>query len=414
MIDRRSRGLFVLLLGFFTSSAMSAEPLRVAFIGTLSGAFALQGQETLKTIEMAVDQVNATPGSRKIALVRFDNKASPQESVIALKQAIDQDIHFVISGVSNVAHALIDAVAKHNERNPDRAVLFLDYGALDPALTESHCSFWHFRFESHADTQVKVLIDYLARDASIHKVYLVNQDYAYGQAVSRAVREHLGIKRPDIEIVGDDLVPLGKVKDFSPYVAKIRGSGADAVVTGNWGNDLSLLIRAGRESGLPAVYYTLLAAYFGTAREIGADGVDRVKAIYAWNINAADSMWESKLLESKARLNAVSNLDYLPAIRLVKMLSAAIEKGRSTDPTKVAYVLEGLHYAGPSGESWIRPEDHQVVAPIYVLSYQKAGSSNVKHDAEGTGFGWKVESIADAKDATPALKCRMERVPRPD
>jgi branched-chain amino acid transport system substrate-binding protein len=105
-----------------------------------------------------------------------------------------------------------------------RPVLFFDYNALDPALTESKCNFWHFRFEAHADMQVNVLTDYLARQTSVHKVYLINQDYAYGQAVRRAAKEMLAVKRPDIQIVGDDLVPLGKVKDFAPYVAKIRAS----------------------------------------------------------------------------------------------------------------------------------------------------------------------------------------------
>ncbi len=57
-------------------------------------------------------------------------------------------------------------------------------------------------------------------------------------------------------MVGGDLHPLGNVKHFAPYVAKIKAANADTVITGNWGNDLSLLIRASHESGLGVDYYT--------------------------------------------------------------------------------------------------------------------------------------------------------------
>jgi len=405
---------FAAALALHLGAAQGAESLKIAFIGSLSGPFALQGQETLKTIEAAADLANTQGGvlgGRKIQIVAFDNKGNPQETLIALKQAIDQDIRFVISGVSNIAHATIEAVAKHNSRNPERSVLFLDYGALDPALTESKCSFWHFRFEAHADMQVNVLTDYMVKQPSVRRVYLINQDYAYGQAVSRLSRERLTAKRADIEVVGDDLVPLGKIKDFSPYVAKIRASGADSVLTGNWGNDLSLLIKAGNEAGLQVTYYTLLAAYFGTVSAIGTDGAERLKTMYAWNINAADRAWENILIDYKAKFKAVSNLDYLPALRLVLMLVAAIGKAGSADPTAVAYLMEGMRYVGPSGESWMRAEDHQLIAPIYLLSLAKAGQPGVKHDAEGTGYGWKVDVVVPARDTLPAVKCQMERPP---
>ncbi len=395
-------------------AAGAAEPVRIAFFGSLSGPFALQGEETLKNLQAAADFVNARGGvleGRKLDIVPFDNKGNPQDSLIVLKQAIDRDIRFVVSGVSNVAHTLSDALEKQNQRNPEKAVLFLDYGALDPALTEAKCSFWHFRFESHAEMQVGVLTDYVAKLAAVKKVYLINQDYAHGQAVSRASVEMLAKKRPDVEVVANDFVALGKVKDFAPYVAKIRASGADSVMTGSWGNDLSLLIKAGNEAGLNVNYYTLLAAFFGTPSAIGLSGVGRVKTIYAWNINAADPAWEKALLEYKAKYRSVTNMDYLPVYRAMEMLASAMKRAGTDDPLKVAYAMEGLEYAGPSGESWMRAEDHQLIAPIYVLGLAKSGAPGVKHDAEGTGLGWKVEALIAARDTVPPVRCAMQRPP---
>ena len=394
--------------------AMAADTIKLAVLGPMSGPFALQGEERLKIFQASADIVNARGGvlgGKKIEIVAFDNKSNPQESLIVLRQAIDQDIHFVASSASNVANALSDALVKHNARNPDQRVLFFDFNALDPALTESRCNFWHFRFEVHSDTQVSVLTDYMSKQPSIHKVYLLNQDYAFGQAVSKAAKEMLAVKRPDIQIVGDDFVALGKVKDFAPYVAKIHASGADIVLTGNWGNDLSLLVKAGNEAGLKATFYAMLAGYPGTWSGIGTAGGDRVKTLDAWHINAADAAWQKTLLDYKARYNTVSNGAYLPAYRVVEMLAGALDKAGTADPVKVAYALEGLKYAGPSGASWMRAEDHQLIAPLYILNFVKAGQAGVKYDEEKTGYGWKTEVFIDAADIVPPMKCQMDRPP---
>lgn len=407
----RSVLVLVLVLALSAWCAHAADSLKFAFLGSLSGPFALQGEETLKSLQAAADVVNARGGinGRQIELVPFDNKGSPQDSLIVLKQAIDQDIRFIVSGVSNVAAAVSDAVAKHNARTPDRQVLFIDYGALDPALTESKCNFWHFRFESHADMQLDVLTRYMAKQSSVRKVYLINQDYAFGQAVSRSAKEMLAARRPDMQIVGDELIPFGKVKDFAPYIAKIRASGADSVLTSNWGNDLSLLIKAGNESKLEVTYYTLLATFFGTPSLIGPHGVDRVKTITPWDINVADASRQKALLDARAKYKSLSNLNYLPAYRVFDMVADAAKKANSMDPLKIARALENLKYAGPSGESWMRADDHQMIAPMYIMSWVKAGQPGAKYESEGSGFGWKQEAFIPATEVVPQVKCSMER-----
>jgi branched-chain amino acid transport system substrate-binding protein len=411
MLIRLTGGAALLLqLG----GALAADTIKIAFMTALSGTFAFQGEEQLKVFNAAADMINSQGGvlgGRKIEIVPFDNKANPQESLVILKQITDQDIRYVAATVSSVAHALSDAVGKYNERNPDRPILFLNFNALDPALTEAKCNFWHFRFEAHTDMQLNALTDSMAKERSMQKVYLLNQDYAYGQAFAKSAREMLAAKRPDVQIVGDDLIPLGKVKDFSPYVAKIRASGADTVLTGNWGNDLSLLIKASNEASLKATYYTLLAAFFGTPAAIGASGADRVKSTYSWSINAADEAWEKRVLQYEARYKSVSDMAYLPPFRVLGMLADAMNKAGTTDALKVAYALEGMRYKGPTGDSWMRVEDHQIMVPVYVLTFAKAGQPGVKHDAEGTGYGWKTDGLIEAKNNVPPVKCQMQRPP---
>jgi branched-chain amino acid transport system substrate-binding protein len=404
---------FSLLLQFTT--AWSAEPIKIAVLTALSGPGAIGGEGQVKGFHAAADYTNSEGGvlgGRRIEIVPLDHKANPQEALILLKRVIDEDILYVASTVSSVVHALSEAVAKHNARNPDKSILLLNFGSLDPALTEAKCNFWHFRFEPHTDMQLTALISVMAASPSIKKVYLINQDYAYGQSVSRGAREQLAAKRPDITIVGDELIPLLKIKDFAPYVSKIRASGADSVLTGNWGSDLTLLLKASNEAGLPVNYYANLASLFGTASAIGAITAERIKTVSSWHINAADSEWEKILLQSQREYKTNLDLAYINAFRTVQMVGVAMNKVGSTDPGKVAHALEGLHLAGPTGDAWMRPEDHQLIAPIYLMSYAKAGTTGVKHDIEATGFGWKTDALIDANTVTPPVKCHMERPER--
>ena len=403
---------FAALLSWNCPSATADETIKIAVLVGLSGPNAIYGEGQLNAFNAAADMVNARGGvlgGRKIEIVPMDNKGAPQEALIQFKRAIDDDIRYIASTVSSVVHALNGAIAKHNARTPDKAVLLLNFNSLDPALTEAKCSFWHFRFEPHTDMQLMALTKFMASQSAIQKVYLLNQDYAFGQSVSKGSREQLNAKRPDLAIVGDDLIPLAKIKDFAPYVAKIRASGADSVLTGNWGADLSLLLKASNEMGYKAHYYAMLAAGFGTPSAIGAAGADRVKTIYSWHLNATDPKWERTILDYQAKYKTNADLAYLPAFRTVEMVVSAINQAGTTDPVKVAHVLEGMHFAGPTGDSWMRAEDHQIIAPIFVMSFVKAGQPGVKHDVEGTGYGWKTDVIFSAKDMVPPVRCAMER-----
>lgn len=409
----RTRPLIITALMLWSCACAAADTVRIAYIGMLSGPFALVGEEVLKTFRASADLVNARGGvlgGRKLEIVAFDGKGTPQGSLLALNQAIDQGIRFVTAAVSSVAHALTGTISRHNEREPARRILFLDFQATDPALTEEKCNFWHFRFSAHAGTELDVLTTYMARLSAVRSVYLVNPDNPYGQAVQRLARDLLTAKRPDIAIVGDDLIPLGKVKDFAPYISKIRAAGADSVVTGNWGSDLSLLIKTGRQTDLDVTYFTLIAYLPGTPAVIAGQGSERVKTVtLGFDLSRAGNPYRSRNVEFKTRYGAISNFDYAPAMRVVEMLALAISRAGSADPLNVALMLEDLRHTDPAGAVWMRASDHQLIAPIEVASLAKIGSDGVSVDVENTGYGWKVEMRTEANEAVPPVRCSMQR-----
>lgn len=391
------------------STARAQDTIKIGYTDPLSGPFATVAQQVLQQAQYALDYINAKGGAlgRKFELVTFDNKSQPAEELIALKSITDQRIPFVVQTAgSNIAAALIDGVNKHNERNPDNRILYLNAGALATDLTNDKCSFWHFRFPFNAEQIALMKVRALPPDTK--RVYLLNQDYIFGQSLQRDIGRFLAQYRPDIEVAGNELIPLGKVKDFSPYVGKIRASGAQAVITANWGPDLTLLLKAGMDAGLDVKYYAYAAPAGGTPTAIGPRGEGRVVTLQSFNENIADAEGDNALKQWFGQFRATHDFDFYAAgfRTTFEFLQAAIEKAGSTDAVKVAQALEGMTRKDMLGhEVTMRAEDHQLEAPVYVTMFSK----DVKYDVEKTGLGFKPLTMFEGKDLTLPTTCKMTR-----
>ena len=386
----------------------AAAEVKLAFIDPLSGGAASAGINAQKHFLYEVDKINAAGGmnGEKLSIAFYDNKVDPQESLIALKKALDEGARYVFQGNgSAVALALSDAIAKYNERNPGKEVLYFNYAAVDPALTNAKCNFWHFRFDSDADMKMAALVSEIAKTPQVKKVYLINQDYSFGKAVAAAARKTLGEKRPDVQIVGDELHPLQKVQDFSPYVAKIKASGADAVITGNWSNDMFLLLKAGKDAGLKVTWYTFYADALGAPTAIGKDGNGVVKVVTSFTTNALPEP-DPDVAAFKKRFPAKEDeFNYYRLNTAFMMFAAAAAKAKSNDPVKVARALEGLKWTSSVGEVEMRADNHQLLQSLYVATF----TDKVKYDVEQTGLGFKTDLKVDAKDTAMPTTCQMQR-----
>ena len=395
----------------------AGEPVRLALIEGMSGPFANAGAAVERNLRFGIEQVNArggvklNDGTHPLELVVLDSKGSTEEALVQLRAAADRRIGFVLQGNSSaVAAALLGAIDRQNTREPDNRELFLNYSADDPALTNANCSFWHFRFDAHAGMRMDALADVIEHDQSVKKVYLLNQDYSFGHDVSRLARAALAAKRPDITVVGDEFHPIGRVKDFAPYIAKIRASGADAVVTGNWGNDLTLLVKAAREQGLDTRFYTFYGNSLGAPAALGDAGVKRVLAVADWHPNAGGAASDAWYRAYRARFPAAQD-DY-PVLRmelLVEMLAAALNKAGSAQPVAVARALEGMKFDNGFHPMWMRADDHQVIQPLYVMEMDKAGTPGVRFDNEGSGYGFRTVLALPPERTVPPIVCRMQR-----
>ena len=402
-----------LVLSLASLGAYAQEPIKIGIIEPLTGPAANVGTASQKSLAFFIDQANAAGGvlGRKFELVSFDNKASPQETLVQFKALTDQGIQYIYQNTSSaVGAALLDAVTKHNNRNPDKPVLQTNGGSVEPSLTNSMCHFYFFRFYPHSDMSLMAQMQHLKTNKNAKKVFLLNQDYSFGQAVSATAKKLLKDFRPDIQVVGDELVPLLKVQDFSPQVAKIKASGADTVITGNWGSDLSLFVRAADAGGLKVTFYTQFAGAFGSPAAIGNAGNENILEAALYQPSIAVEQGNKKLEQLYLDYKKVSGMDlwFLHHKTMMDGLIAAMKKVNSTDPNKVAYALEGMEIPTELGAVSIGAHDHQSVQPLFLSQFVKGA----KYDVEKSGMGWKTILRIEGKDTVFPSTCNMKRPPR--
>ena len=401
--------------------AQATPPIQLAMIEGLSGPFANTGDAVYRNLAWAIERVNARGGVKtklglqKLALKPYDSKGQNEEVLTSLKSAIDDGARIVLQGNSSAnALTLIDAINKHNEREPDKRVVFLNYSAVDPALTNERCSFWHFRFDASSDMRMAALVDVIKQDAALKSVYLIGQDYSFGQSVLREAKRQLALQRPDVKIVGDELHPIGRVKDFTPYAVKIKSSGAEAVITGNWGNDLTLLVKAAKDVGYAGKFYTFYGNALGAPAAIGDAGVGKLIAVADWlpnYSNPKDPKASERFMQS-FRVRFPKPADDYVHMRMqlmIEALAGAINSAGSSDALALARALEKskISFAGQTGE--MRASDHQFQQPLVVGVMGRKGEAGVKFDVEGSGYGFKVVRALSSYQAALPTSCRMTR-----
>ncbi|MCH7814964.1 MAG: branched-chain amino acid ABC transporter substrate-binding protein [Proteobacteria bacterium] len=395
--------------------SLAQEPVRIAFMDPLSGTFASIGTSGLKQIQFAAEYLfnsrGGILGGRMIEIVPLDNKQSPTETQLQFKRAISEGLRIIFQGNSSaVANTLSATISRHNRRNPGMEVLQINYSAVDPILTEENCSFWHFRFDAHAVMKLNVLTDYIAMNEDIKSMYIIGQDYSFGHIVSETAIRLLNEKRPDIEIVGNEFHPIGQVKDFTPYVTKIVSSGADAVITGNFGADMVSLARSIIDSGLDIPIYTFYAAYDGITATLGEDGKGRIRLIHNETSNPIPTEERKAFIRAFKKRHPNNDVTQPRIINALSMVVAAMEQTQSTDPYDIALALEDMRFTTLSGEEiWMRGSDHQIFQSLHISVHTDEG---IEFDADNSGYGLFSVYHVPAEETIVDSSCNMKRPSR--
>lgn len=405
---RAALTVVALAVSAVTANAAEKAPLRIAVIDPESGMMAAYGNWAIKNFEFNADVINKEGGvdGHMIKIVPMDNDLSTQKTLVEFHRAVDEGIRYVAQSAGDpAAFAMVKATNQYNERNPKDPVIYFNYGAINDKFTNEDCSFYSFLFDADISMKMNALTSWVAKQKNIHKIYLFNQDYIFGHDLAETARKMLAKKRPDIKIVGDTFIPLATVQDFTPYVTQIKASGADAVITGNWGSDMTLFVKSAAQAGLNIPLLTYYGGLVGTVSAVGSAGVGRVYQAWGWD---SDLTPEQGALEEKMYKDTHYDHSDIRSIYMFNLLKEAGDKAHSINPTKVAFAMENLHYKGPVGDVWMRGDDHQIQMPIVISVLQ----DNMKYGLEGTHFGFHGIDTIPATEVSLPTSCKMKRPPK--
>ncbi len=416
------KNIFILLLlATFSLFSVGCEkketkgPIKIAAIEPLSGPYAAVGKDIIDQVTYYADVINKNGGvldGRMLEIVPMDNAMKAEKTTELLRKAIDDGIRFITQGGGS-SHALniIKQLEKYNSRNPDKEILFLNHSAVTTSFTNENCTFFHFRFDANVDMKVAGLVSQMSNDKDVKKVYLFNQNYVYGQTFRETANKMLKKNAPNIKIVGDELIqPFGKVQDFNPYVSKIKLSGADTVLTGNWGPDAYRLVNALADANvnvkLFGIYISQPAGISAMGKNLLKNNVVVVKEFNPTNPDAPD--WYKKI--EKGALNQTGFTPDADRIRIMfNMFKSAIEKTNSLKPKDIAYALEGMKSEGLDGDFVMRKDDHQIHFNMQALLLKEKDKQSIIYRDSDSDMTYKKVGNIPIEEITLETTCKMKR-----
>jgi branched-chain amino acid transport system substrate-binding protein len=385
---------------------LARQTVRIAFIDPLSGAMSDVGRNSLRSWAFMAESMSVAGGPRFI-VAGFDNKGSPQESLNALKAAVDQGFRYIVQGNgSGVAAAISEALVRHNLRHPQQPVVHINYAAMDPALTTDKCSPWHVRIDADTAMKSQALARYMAEQPGLQRIYLLNQNYAHGQQFSTYLKQALAALRPDLKVVGDELHPPFQGRSFDPYVKNLLSSGAQALVTANWGTDLRDMVR----SLISEKSETPLYAYYPSLRGVPTALAKASDRFAVYQVACSHTNQPGPAGELAQRFEEKHGEDFVvyAAFDGIAMLRHAMTQAATTDPAQIAARLSGMIFPGFNGPVQLRADDHQLQKGVYVARWQKVNAANPR-DAEGTGHTFAPVRYFDSWSIRVPARCDMQR-----
>jgi branched-chain amino acid transport system substrate-binding protein len=363
--------MFAVCMVMLLSSPILAQekPIRILSLFPMSGGMKASSEQWTLAEKVAIEEVNAQGGikGRKIELIIEDSQLKPEIAVSkAQKYLLDGKVDVIIGAGSNVVKPLQDLVKQYN--------ILLVMAAHADEETGKNFNNNSVRLAWNTSMLARAIVGYAAKYLpEKKKFYLLNQDYAYGRDFAANYKKELARQIPGSQVVGEDYHPVMS-KDLSPYLTKVKMSGADVILSCSWGLDASVMVKQRLELGVKALLLSPTAVDPAVIAEnpdasLGNHGCD------TW-FPTSTSKESLDFIESWKRI--VKNPDHpLPngqAAReyiATKFLLEGIKKAGSTEVSKVIPALESIKMKAISGDVYMRACDHQLIMPLQCASVTK-------------------------------------------
>jgi branched-chain amino acid transport system substrate-binding protein len=394
------------------SGLAQAAPVKIAVLESLSGPQASTGLAYRAAVRYAVDKLNASGGwnGQPVQLLEYDNQGGPAGASDKLKAAAADGVQIIVQGGSSaIGGQITEDVRKFNLRNPGHEIMYVNVGAEAAELTGEKCNFYHFRFAANAQVRTKALVLAMKQAKALGtKVYSINQNYSWGQDMEKAIVDNAALG--GYTVVEKTLHDVNKIQDFSPYVAKISASGADTVFTGNWSNDLLLLMKAAKAAGLKVRFGTVYLDQAGNIATAGEQAAGHFVA-QTFNAEAAGAEGDRFVADYKAKSGHMPVATEPQTVFGLDMVADALKRTKpengALNVNALARTLETTRLKTPMGELSMRAADHQVLLPIVVSMVSK----DAKYKADETDLGFKPVKTFTAEEAASPTQatCKMQR-----
>ena len=394
------------------AAVAAGAPVRIGLVETLSGPQASTGLMYRAAVKYELEKINAAGGwnGQPVQLLEFDSQGGPVGASDKVRAAIAEGAQIIIQGSSSaIAGQITEDVRKHNLRNPGKEVLYLNVGGEALELTGEKCHFYHFRFCGNAQIRVKALATVMKQAGALGpRVYSMNQNYSWGQDMERTIVEDA--KPFGYTVVEKTLHDVNKIQDFAPYVAKIKAANAETVLTGNWSNDLLLLMKAAHQAGLKVRFGTVFLDQPGNLGNAGDTALGHYVAQMG-NVEAGGAEGAKFAEDYRAKTGHVPTYVEPSTVVGMTMLGEALKatkpQGDRLNVTELAKNLEKVKIRTPLGEHSIRAADHQVIAPVVVATV----ATDAKYKMDGTNMGFKPVRVLTAEEAAAPgeASCKMQR-----
>jgi branched-chain amino acid transport system substrate-binding protein len=394
------------------TGAVQAEPVKIALIESLSGGQAVTGKLFQSAVKYGLAKVEAEKAwPDGIKLLEYDNQGGPSEAADKLKAAINDGAQIIIQGASSAIGGQITAdVQKHNARNPGKEIMWINVGAEAMEFTGPKCHFYHFRWNGNAEIRLKAMLIAM-KDANAlgSKVYIIGQNYSWGHDVQKLTRDYA--KEYGYTIVGDVIHDVNKIQDFAPYVAKIKEAGPDTVVTGNWSNDLLLLMKAAGDSGLKARFLAYWIDQPGNIANAGDTALGHyTQSTFFPDANGDKTAAFAEDFKAKTGqypLNVQGHVTHAMwgVGEALKALKA--KPGDKLSVKALASAMENVTVDTSMGPIKMRAADHQALVPLAIAVVSK----DAKFKADNTDKGFKTIKLLTGEQASSPVQpsCKMDR-----
>jgi branched-chain amino acid transport system substrate-binding protein len=354
---------FVLtVLVFLRGPAKAADgKIVIGMIEATSGPFKASGERFVLGARYAIEEINAKGGllGKQVELVVEDSafKADVANRK-ATKLILEDKADFLLGSLgSHIALATMKVAEKYKK-------ILVCPNAEAASITGQEFNPYIFRTTPTTGQRTAATMAYLAKYTKYKKFYILCMDLSLGREAGEGFKKNLN-KIPGAQLVGEDYHPIA-LKDFSPYVSKVISSGAEVVLTVDYGPDLANLIKTGAQLGWKAITaggYLFDPVIMQDVKEAALGHIVLNHSL----IDMANPAQKKFVQDFKEKHKDLDPVVYSPVFGVndeyiaLQWLFDVVKRAGSTDSEKIIKAWEGASYNMPWGKVTMRACDHQII-----------------------------------------------------